>query len=885
MRVGVCLEQAASLVVSLGVLKSGGVLVGLDAQDPALRMKRMLQGSNMELAITAKHLADKFSGSGVRLLYVDEQWEKLGLENEHEPEIEINAEDAACVLYRSSVIGQPEAVVIKQRVLCGPAPDVRSSVEHGNPLERVALVWSFAPEAASVEMFRALARGAQVVELSDGMRAPRKLAALLRNQGVTAWWTNAARLERVAREFPWALTKIQKIMCEDRVAGLARLRERLPMEIQERVYGVHGSSETGGRYMMFCLAEMTGTGAVKMESVEAGAQLYVLGREMEPVVEGELGEIYVGGAWLSCEPLEQLSGNAGAFVTNPYSEHQEAKMYRTGDWAWRRADGTLEYRGRQDGRTMVSGVRVACEEIESALLQHEKVSAAAVVMREEVGDVEAGLVALVVEEQGETVVREELRVFLEARLPELMVPGIFISVEEIPREDGGAVDRRALMRLVRALESSAVEPGYVAPRNAIETQIAAIWAEELKVDQVGRYDNFFKLGGQSLLAVRVIERMRQSGFEVDVRELFVAPTLAELAALAGKPSESSLPEMLPLASLSQEQIEEIVHRVHGDVSNVQDVYPLTPLQEGILFHHLLEEDGDPYLVAELIGFASRSRLDSYLEAMQAVIDRHDTLRTAVVWESLMQPVQVVWRKVALRVEEVVIESADGNVAAQLYSQFDPRRFRMDVSQAPLIRVYIAEDKKKARWLMMLLLHHLTVDHTTLEVLQWEIQEHLLGHAGRLPAPMPLRKLVEHARLDANQEKDEIFFRRMLEDMEEPTAPFGLLDAQADGTGIEETDIWLESALADRLRQRARTLGVSVASVFHLVWAQVLARVSGREDVVFGTVLFGRLQGGQGVGPVDGLVHQHAADTDPYRRVRRGGKRTTHPCTSGGFVEP
>ena len=853
MRVGVCLEQAASLVVvSLGVLKSGGVLVGLDAQDPALRMKRMLQGSNMELAITAKHLADKFSGSGVRLLYVDEQWEKLGLENEHEPEIEINAEDAACVLYRSSVIGQPEGVVIKQRVLCGPAPDVRSSVDRGNPLERVALVWSFAPEAASVEMFRALARGAQVVELSDGMRAPRKLAALLRNQGVTVWWTNTARLERVAREFPWALTKIQKIMCEDRVAGLARLRERLPMEIQERVYGVHGSSETGGRYMMFCLAEMTGTGAVRMESVEAGAQLYVLGREMEPVVEGELGEIYVGGAWLSCEPLEQLSGNAGAFVTNPYSEHQEAKMYRTGDWAWRRADGTLEYRGRQDGRTMVSGVRVACEEIESALLQHEKVSAAAVVMREEVGDVEAGLVALVVEEQGETVVREELRVFLEARLPELMVPGIFISVEEIPREDGGAVDRRALMRLVRALESSAVEPGYVAPRNAIETQIAAIWAEELKVDQVGRYDNFFKLGGQSLLAVRVIERMRQSGFEVDVRELFVAPTLAELAALAGKPGESSLPEMLPLASLSQEQIEEIVHRVHGDVSNVQDVYPLTPLQEGILFHHLLEEDGDPYLVAELIGFASRSRLDSYLEAMQAVIDRHDTLRTAVVWESLMQPVQVVWRKVALRVEEVVIESADGNVAAQLYSQFDPRRFRMDVSQAPLIRVYIAEDKQKGRWLMMLLLHHLTVDHTTLEVLQWEIQEHLLGHAGRLPVPMPLRNLVEHARLDANQEKDEIFFRRMLEDMEEPTAPFGLLDAQADGTGIEETDIWLESALADRLRQRARTLGVSVASVFHLVWAQVLARVSGREDVVFGTVLFGRLQGGQGVGQLMGL---------------------------------
>jgi hypothetical protein len=284
---------------------------------------------------------------------------------------------------------------------------------------------------------------------------------------------------------------------------------------------------------------------------------------------------------------------------------------------------------------------------------------------------------------------------------------------------------------------------------------------------------------------------------------------------------------------------------------VQDIYPLAPLQGGILFHHLMGEKGDPYLLAAQLSFDSRARLNRYLDALQAVINRHDILRTAVLWEGLPEPVQVVWHKAPLHVEQIELD-ATGDFSEQFYARFDPRQYRIDVRQAPLLRLYITYDREKDRWLMMQLLHHLAGDHTTLEVMRAEVQAHLLGQTEQLSAPLPFRNLVAHARLGVSQQAHETFFRQMLGDVDEPTAPFGLLDVQRDGSGIEEACLALDSDLARRLRANARRLGVSVASLCHLAWAQVLAKVSAREDVVFGTVLFGRMQGGEGADRVMGL---------------------------------
>ena len=361
-----------------------------------------------------------------------------------------------------------------------------------------------------------------------------------------------------------------------------------------------------------------------------------------------------------------------------------------------------------------------------------------------------------------------LREHVLAKLPEYMVPGAYVCLEKLPLTANGKLDRKALP----APETEAYRArDYDEPVGEIERAVAEIWTDVLKVERVGRHDNFFELGGHSLLAVRVIARMRRAGFEVDVRSVFATSTLAELAAeVAPKPilvevppngirpgCEVITPEMLPLVQLTSEEIEKIVNVVSGGAANVQDIYPLAPLQEGILFHHLMSGESDPYMFASGYSFDNRQRLENYLEAMQAVIDRHDILRTGVVWEGLSEPVQVVWRKAVLHVEEVALEVGAGDGVTQLRARYNPQSYRMDVRQAPLLRVAIARDEEKDRWLIMLLQHHLIGDHTTTEGMQEEIEAYLLGRGDRLPTPQPFRNMVAQARLGISREEHEAYF--------------------------------------------------------------------------------------------------------------------------------
>jgi Condensation domain len=305
------------------------------------------------------------------------------------------------------------------------------------------------------------------------------------------------------------------------------------------------------------------------------------------------------------------------------------------------------------------------------------------------------------------------------------------------------------------------------------------------------------------------------------------------------------PDMLTLISLTQAEIDAVVAAVPGGAANVQDIYPLAPLQEGVLFHHLMASEGDPYLLTIGMSLDSRERLQDYLSAFQSVVDRHDILRTAVMWEGLPERVQVVWRRARLVVEEVTLNPADGDALTQLRTRFDPRRHRIDVRHAPMLRMYTAHDADRDRWVLLTLGHHLMDDNTTFRFIFTEIQAFLGGRGDTLPEPLPFRTFVAQGRQAVDAAADAKFFTAMLGDIDEPTAPFGLLSTGGDGRRVVEGRLTLEPELARRLRERVRQLGVSAASVCHLAWAQVLSRLTGRSDVVFGTVLFGRMQGGEG----------------------------------------
>ncbi|HWX10733.1 MAG TPA: amino acid adenylation domain-containing protein, partial [Trinickia sp.] len=457
----------------------------------------------------------------------------------------------------------------------------------------------------------------------------------------------------------------------------------------------------------------------------------------------------------------------------------------------------------------------------------------------------------------------ELRAHVGRSLPEHMVPSAFVVLDRLPLTPNGKLDRRALPAPGRDALGSGV---YEAPQGPVEEQLAQIWSDVLQVERVGRHDNFFELGGHSLLAVKLLERMRRAGMSADVRVLFSQPTLAALAAaVATEHREVSIPpnlipagaqritpQMLTLVELDQAAIDAIVATVAGGAANVQDIYPLAPLQQGILYHHLSASEGDPYVMQVLFGFESRERLDTWIEALQQVIARHDVFRTAIVWEGLDEPVQVVLRSARLQMEAVEFGEDSTNVAAQLQARFDPRRIRLDLKRAPLMKIAYTRDCASDRWLAVFLVHHLIDDATSLRLLRREVARILRGEAERLPEQLPYRHYVARTRAEAGDEIHEAFFRATLGDVTEPTLPYGIADVQGDGRGVSEARHDVAPALSARLRRHARLLGVGTASLYHLAWAHVLGRLSGREDVVFGTVLMGRLLAGGDVDRAMGM---------------------------------
>ncbi|MCD0486480.1 amino acid adenylation domain-containing protein, partial [Streptacidiphilus sp. ASG 303] len=307
--------------------------------------------------------------------------------------------------------------------------------------------------------------------------------------------------------------------------------------------------------------------------------------------------------------------------------------------------------------------------------------------------------------------------------------------------------------------------------------------------------------------------------------------------------------------LSTDDIQRIVERVPGGAANIADLYPLAPLQEGIFFHHLLEAGRqDVYIQPTVLRFDSRERLETFTEALQHVVDRHDILRTAIVWQDLPEPVQVVLREAPIPVVDMNAETAAVPLPApgivERLLEICPAI--MDIGRAPLIRMYTAQEPGTGVWHALLQVHHLVLDHTTLEILMGEIRAFLTGREAALPAPLPFRDFTAQARLGIPAEEHRRFFAALLGDVTEATAPYDLVDVRGDGTGINEHRLTLDADLAARLRARARDAGVSPATVFHLAWARVLTVLTGRDDVVFGTVLLGRMNAGAGADRVPGL---------------------------------
>jgi arthrofactin-type cyclic lipopeptide synthetase C len=851
-RVAICVERGPQLLVGLlAILKAGGAYVPLDPGYPAERLAYMLEDSApVAVLVHAPTRALIGEWAGVRVDFDQCTWQDLAQSNPQVPDL--SAANLAYVIYTSGSTGTPKGVMVEHRNLgnllhwsAGLCPlSTGAALLQKTPFSFDASVW---------ELFWPLSCGMRLVLAGpDDHRDPAALVQLIREQQVNVIQFVPALLQQFLEvEEVVECSSLSDVFCGggELTAALVRsVRERLP---QVRLHNVYGPTEATVDSTVWTLEPHSPVpqGAPPIGKPLCNTRVYILDAHQQPAPLGVVGEMYLGGVQVARGYLNRPELTAERFLDDPFSDQPGARLYRTGDVARYLADGNIEYLGRNDDQVKIRGLRIELGEIQAHLAHVDGVREAAVLAREDV----PGDQRLVAYYSGERLETDQLRSQLLTHLPDYMVPAVFVHLQALPLSPNGKLDRRALPA---PDQTARLTREYEAPVGEVETVIAGIWAELLKVERVGRFDHFFELGGHSLLAVNLVARMRRAGLSVDIRVLFGQPTLAALAAAVGGEPEAAVPanlvpagcaritpELLPLVALDQATIDRIVASVPGGARNVQDIYPLAPLQTGILFHHLSAAQGDPYVLQAQFAFADEQRLQAFTTALHRVIERHDILRTSLFWEGLDEPVQVVWRQASLSCEALELDNEAGDALSQLRDRFTIDNYRMPVTEAPLMRVVYSRDAANQRVVALLLFHHLVMDHVALEVLQHEMQAFLLGNAAHLSEPVPYRNYVALTRAGLSAQEHESFFREMLGAIDEPTLPYGQNLAH-DGPA-QEARLMLENTLSHSVRQQARRLGVSAASLMHLAWAQVLGQLSGRDAVVFGTVLLGRLQGGEG----------------------------------------
>jgi amino acid adenylation domain-containing protein len=853
--VGLCIERSMDMIVAvLGIWKAGAAYLPLDLSYPAERLGLMLDDARPALIVSSAATASAWTAKGYAQLVLD-----AGESHAPDPRAADvrtpTAGDAAYVIYTSGSSGTPKGVLITHAGIAALA-----AAQVGRfAISAASRVLQFASlnfDASVWEIVTALSSGATLVLTPADALSGDALRTLLATQRVSYALLPPAVLPTIK---PAAELALEYLVVGGETCPPALLDE---WSKHARVINAYGPTECT---VCATMSEVLhGRAAAPIGKPIAGTRVYVLDDMLEHAAIGAAGELYIAGAGLARGYLNRPTLTAERFVADPFDK-PGSRMYRSGDLARWRGDGQLEFLGRADDQVKIRGFRIELGEIESALLKQEGVEQAAVVPG---GDAPGRqyLTAYLVCRAGFEPDPKALRRALAKRLPEYMIPAAFVSIAALPLRPNGKLDRLALPVPSDESRSSS---SYEAPEGPKEAAIAAVWSDLLRIERVGRHDSFFELGGNSLLLVDVIERLRLQGWRVEARSVFDEPTTAGLGAVI-EPLRASTdvptnrialncehitPAMLPLISLDQAQIDAIVARIAGGARNVEDIYPLAPLQEGILLHHRLSNTTDAYLASAILSFDSLERAEQFAAALQAVIDRHDVLRTAMQWEALPEPVQIVLRKVRVPIEEISL--SDGDVAEQLWSR---RLARIDVRQAPLLRMQLADDASHGRWLGLLQFHHLIIDNSTLGLILSEVIARLAGSDQPARETVPFRTFVAESRLGVAADEHLKFFRDMLGDFDEATAPFGLLDVRGDGLDVDEGRLSLQPKLARAVRSHARRLGVTPSSLFHLAWALVLARTSARDDIVFGTVLFGRMHGAAGLDQAFGLF----INTLPFR---------------------
>jgi amino acid adenylation domain-containing protein/non-ribosomal peptide synthase protein (TIGR01720 family) len=694
-RVGFCIERGPDMVVALlAILKAGGAYVPMDPAFPVDRLAFMLEDSGAKLVVTQQQLLPRLPVNWLadQVFCMDSDWRSIEQQSRENLPSLTSVEDLAYVIYTSGSTGQPKGSEVPHRSITGfifgidyVTFDTQSAL-----FQHSSVSW----DALTLELWPALLRGGRCVLYSGQVINPADLQEHIQRFGVNTLWLTAALFNSIIEVSPESLQGVQQLMIGGEALSVAHIRkawERLP---GVRIVNGYGPSECTVFSNCYHIREQMreDTRSVPIGKPIGDRRVHLLDGWMNLVPIGVAGEIYIGGPSVARGYLRRPAMTAEKFVPDPFSAQHGARLYKTGDLARWLPDGNLEFVGRTDHQVKVRGFRIELREIEAVLQQHQSARQAIVVAREDrPGD--KRLVAYVVRntEDRRTDYAAELRSYLKGLLPEYMVPAAFVAIDAIPLNNNGKVDHRRLP--APELEDTGSDREHVGPETQAEKILAEIWAAVLGTKRVGIHDNFFEVGGDSILSIQIVARANQAGLPITARQMFEEQTIAGLARVAAS------------GKFNEMQAEQ--GAVTGDV-------PLTPIQTWFFEQSFV--NWNHFNQAALVRLKTEISRDLVVKVVTELLHRHDALRMRYHKE------RGEWRQENLRAEDAdsVVQYVDlRHVTDRTESEaieYEAEKWQrsLDLEHGPLLRVVLMDLRGSQR--LLVIVHHLVIDGVSWRVL-------------------------------------------------------------------------------------------------------------------------------------------------------------------------
>lgn len=715
--VAICMDRSLEMIVGiLGILKAGGAYVPLDPQYPKERVAYVMEDVRAQVLLTQKTLRDGMPELGIAVVCVDSDWETIARNGENTPQANATAKNLAYVIYTSGSTGQPKGVMVEHGGLTNAINWIMETLEV-SPSDRCILKTPITFDAAGRELFATLlAGGTLIVAEPGGHRDSRYLADTIRGERISILHCVPSLLQLLLEEpaFNESLA-LRAVMCGGE-ALTPQVVTRFQSRIGAKLYNVYGPTETIIDSTYWPCEECTPHCAVPIGRPIPNAQVYILDDLLRLLPIGAAGNLYIGGVGLARGYIGRPDLTAEKFIPDSFSGEPGARLYKTGDLARYRPDGNIEFLGRSDHQVKIRGFRIELGEIEGTLGQHPVVLQA-IVQAQEVGSGEKRLVAYVVAARESRPTASELRGFLKDKLPEHMVPAVFVLLDAFPLTTNGKVNRQALP--TPDDRRPELDQIFVACRTPTEELLAAIWSQVLGVERVGIYDNFFQLGGHSLLATQVVSRIREAfQVEMPLRRLFEAPTVVGLAESIDVGRGAGLLAS-PIVPVPRD----------GEL-------PLSFAQQRLWFIDQLEPGGSVYNFPAAVRLKGPLNVAALKHSLHEIVKRHEALRTTFAIVD-GRPVQVIAPLLTLPLPIVdlrYLSETEREFEVQRRATNEAQR-PFDLAEGPLVRTTVLRLGENEH-VGLLTMHHIVSDGWSTGILIREMAVLYDAFCSDRPASLP-----------------------------------------------------------------------------------------------------------------------------------------------------